>query len=53
MEFVQRVDKDNDDLLEAAKIFEIAAYSDKEITSEQIDEIESLYKTIRKTEGSQ
>jgi len=52
MEFVQRVDKDNDDLLEAAKIFEIAAYSDKEITSEQIDEIESLYKTIRKTEGT-
>ena len=48
MEFVQRVDKDSIDLLETAKIFDIAMYSGRDITSEQVSETNSLYKSIRK-----
>ncbi len=53
MEFVQRVNKDNNALLAAARIYEIAAYSDKEITAEQISEINKLFKSIRKINEKQ
>jgi len=51
MEFVHRVDDESSELLEAAKIFEIAAYSDREISPEQVSEMDRLYKSIRKTSG--
>ena len=53
MEFVQRVNKDNIALLAAARIYEIAAFSDKEITATQISEINKLYKSIRKINEKQ
>ncbi|MBN2878477.1 MAG: hypothetical protein JXN65_02495 [Clostridia bacterium] len=48
MEFARRVDGDNTDLLEAARIFELAAYSNRDITAEQVIEMDRLYKSIRK-----